>query len=131
MSKIWTHLFRSRPKLFWFDLIRSEKRNCPLFRRNSTVSLFQNPKILKPSLPGVNSSTLSIPFNCASNPISSQGVYYEKWRLSYPFRTGFRVHRLTTTPELRDTEEFKVLTNYIMKYNCSIVKKEILREIQS
>ena len=101
VSQISTHLCRSKPKLIWSDQIR--KTQLPASTVVPQLCLFQNPKILRPSLPCVTSSTHSIHSNYESDPISCQGVYYDRW-LSYPSRAGVRVLRLTTTPEPRDTE---------------------------
>ena len=87
VSKISTHFCRARAKLICFDTI-GKTQLPPLTVVPELVVFF---KILKfsGSLPGVTSSTHIINSNGASIPISCQGVYYDRWWLSYPFRVGF------------------------------------------
>ena len=71
----------------WSDLIRSEKLNHYLQRSNHNWSLFQNSQIIR-----IITSSYDVNHHSVhSSPISCEGVYYDRWGLSYPFRTGGRV----------------------------------------
>ena len=89
-----THICRSRPKLICSDQIR--KTQPPASTVVPQLPSFWNPKILRMSLSSMTSSTHSIHFNGTSSP-------FPVWE--------FRVPCLTTTPESRDTEWFKALSN--------------------
>ena len=85
VSKISTDLCQSEPKLIWSDPKNSTTR---FDGRTSAPVFFKIQKFSGPSLTGVTSSTHPIHSNGTSSPISCLGVYYDRWWLWYPFRTG-------------------------------------------
>ena len=79
VSKISTHLCRTKPKLIWSDQIKFFSSDQ---MRKPRLPSFQNLKILGTSLPDMTSATHTIHSNCASSSIFCLGVYYDRW--SFP-----------------------------------------------
>ena len=89
----------------WSALIRSEKPRRALQRLNVNYLSFKNLQILRTisSRYDVNHTLNSL--QRPSRPISSLGVYYNRWWLSNPFRADVRVHNLTMTLELKGHQD--------------------------
>ena len=98
VSNIWSHLCRSWRKLISSHQIRKSQLHA--LTAIPQLPVFQIPKN---SLPISSRHDVIHPFNCVSSSVSCLRVYYYRWWLSYPLGAGMRVHRLTTTPEPRDT----------------------------
>ena len=93
VSKFSTHLWQSRPKLTWSDQIL--KTQLPASTVEPQLPFFQNPKILRNISSGNDVIHQLSSLQCPVRPhFLSRSLSYWWW-LSYPFRTGMRVHRLT------------------------------------
>ena len=80
-----------------FDPIKSENLTTRFNGRTPTLRLFEIVKFSGPFFSGYN---VFPPFDSLQRPsssISCLGVYYDRWWLSYPFRVGVWVPRLTAS----------------------------------
>ena len=119
VSKILTHLCRSRPKITWSDQIEKKNSTVPFNGRSSTACcfFFQNSKIPRPFLqlwrhPHIQFTLITRP---APFPVWEFIMTYDDCRL---FCTGVRGHHLTTRGCPRGV--------MVKAMNCGIVVREFV-----